>query len=279
MGVLHLAGGGLLLCAGPRHPPAEFLLGDPALRAALYARRCRWPTPSPSPTFRDAAHDFPLIRVFGHDRLDRGQLVAEVVHQAGSASQQSADLAGRGIVVLSGPVFARGCRTPRPMPKRSSTRRVRACCREPSFAVFFGVSFLISLALAFYFSFTAIFLEKKVGVRSDNVGPLMTIGQWAELGLMFSLSWFSDDFGMKWVLAMGMAAWGIRYGFFAMGKPLVADHPGHRPARRLFRLLLCRRFHPCQQHRARAIAASAQSLSPSSPTAWACISAPRPRAG
>ena len=53
--------------------------------------------------------------------------------------------------------------------------------KEPSFAVFFGISFLITIALAFYYSFTSLFLEQAVRVRSDNVGPLMTIGQWAEI--------------------------------------------------------------------------------------------------
>src|SRR5207247_2515980 len=52
---------------------------------------------------------------------------------------------------------------------------------ERSFAVFFGISLLITLALAFYYSFTSLFLEQRVRVRPGNVGPLMTIGQWAEI--------------------------------------------------------------------------------------------------
>ena len=95
-----------------------------------------------------------------------------------------------------------------------------ALLNDPSFAVFFGVSFLIAMAAAFYFGFVAIYLEKKVGIRSDNVGPLTTIGQWVELGVMFTVGWSLENFGMKWVLAIGMAAWGIRFGFFALGKPI-----------------------------------------------------------
>jgi len=94
--------------------------------------------------------------------------------------------------------------------------------QEPSFAVFYGVSFFITLALGFYFSWTALYLEKHVGVPAENVGPLMTIGQWVEIPFLFSLPWFlrDDVLGMKWVLVVGMAAWGLRYGLFALGKPL-----------------------------------------------------------
>jgi nucleoside transporter len=92
--------------------------------------------------------------------------------------------------------------------------------KEPSFAVFFGVSFLISIALAFYYSFTSLFLEQKVGVPPGNVGPLMTIGQWMEILFLLLLPWFLERLGMRWVLIIGMAAWGIRYGIFALGKPL-----------------------------------------------------------
>jgi nucleoside transporter len=110
---------------------------------------------------------------------------------------------------------------------------------ESSFAVFFTISFLITIALAFYYSFTSLFLEQKVHVRPGNVGPLMTIGQWMEIfflagfpwitalsltqwpeiGLYFGLEWFLKSLGMKWVLVLGMAAWGIRYGIFALGRP------------------------------------------------------------
>jgi len=91
---------------------------------------------------------------------------------------------------------------------------------EPSFAVFFGVSFFITLALAFYYSWTALFLESAAHVKPQNVGPLMTIGQWMEIIFLLALPWFLGILGMKWVLALGMAAWGIRYAIFASRGPL-----------------------------------------------------------
>ncbi len=47
----------------------------------------------------------------------------------------------------------------------------------------------------------------------------MGIGQWAELILLPLLPFFLYRFGMKWVLAMGMLAWGVRYALFAVGGP------------------------------------------------------------
>jgi nucleoside transporter len=82
-------------------------------------------------------------------------------------------------------------------------------------AIFLISALLITIALSFYYSFTALFLEQGVKVKPQNVGPLMTIGQWVEIGFMLSLSWFIQNLGMKWVLALGMAAWAVRYGIFA----------------------------------------------------------------
>lgn len=86
--------------------------------------------------------------------------------------------------------------------------------------VFLGVSLIIAMAMAFYFSFAALFVEKKVGVRPHNVGPLMTIGQWVEIIFMLSLPWFLSTLGMEAVLAIGVAAWAVRFGLFATGGPL-----------------------------------------------------------
>jgi len=60
---------------------------------------------------------------------------------------------------------------------------------DTSFAIFFGVSFLITIALAFYFSFTAIYLENGVKIPAEKVGPIMTLGQWVEIIFIFTLPW------------------------------------------------------------------------------------------
>jgi len=100
---------------------------------------------------------------------------------------------------------------------------------DPSFAVFFGVSFVITIVLAFYYGFTGNYftddilprLPKTVAVTGNDVAldwaPLSTIGQFSEMILLPFLPLFLRVFGMKWVLAMGMAAWGARYYLFSLG--------------------------------------------------------------
>ncbi len=92
--------------------------------------------------------------------------------------------------------------------------------QDPGSAVFLVSVFLVSIALAFYYSFTALYLEQGVKVKPENVGPLMTIGQWVEIIFMLTLAWFIRSLGMKWVLVAGMAAWGVRYAIFAARPPL-----------------------------------------------------------
>jgi MFS family permease len=96
--------------------------------------------------------------------------------------------------------------------------------RSPAFAVFFGVSFIITIVLAFYYNFTGIYLGDSTLPQLPDaarkvltVATVMTIGQWAELLLLPFLPLFLRFMGMKWVLALGMLAWGVRYFLFSMG--------------------------------------------------------------
>jgi nucleoside transporter len=84
--------------------------------------------------------------------------------------------------------------------------------KDPSFAIFFLLSFAITIALAFYYGFAGMFLGA-VGVQ--KIAATMTLGQWSEIGFMLLLPIALKKMGMKWVLVVGMGAWVLRYGFFA----------------------------------------------------------------
>ena len=78
------------------------------------------------------------------------------------------------------------------------------------------------MAMGFYFAFGALFLEKNTDVDPQNVGPMMTLGQIVEIAFMLSLPWFLKNLGMPMVLVLGVAAWALRFGFFAVGSlPLI----------------------------------------------------------
>lgn len=84
--------------------------------------------------------------------------------------------------------------------------------KDPGFAIFFLLSFAITVALAFYYGFAGIFLGA-VGVQ--KIAATMTLGQMSEIGFMLLLPFALRWIGMKWVLVIGMAAWVVRYAFFS----------------------------------------------------------------
>jgi nucleoside transporter len=96
--------------------------------------------------------------------------------------------------------------------------------KDPQAAIFFVGALIIAMAMAIYFAFAALFLEQGAGVKPENIGPVMTIGQWVEIFFLFTLSWFIREWGMKWVLVIGMAAWATRFAIFAARPafPLIA---------------------------------------------------------
>lgn len=168
----------------------------------------------------DSERDFPSIRVLGTIGWIAANLVLKVLLKPNQPVNNRPLLLAAGLSGILGAFSFFLPNTP-PQSKASAFPFLDALelLKEPSFATFFGVSFLITIALAFYYSFTSLYLDRQVGVRPHNVGPLMTIGQWSEILFLVSLPWFLEHLGMRWVLVIGMAAWGLRYGIFALGKP------------------------------------------------------------
>jgi nucleoside transporter len=86
--------------------------------------------------------------------------------------------------------------------------------KRRSVAVFVIASFLICIPLQFYYAFTNLFLNE-IGV--GNAAAKMTGGQMSELFFMMLIPWFFRRLGVRWMLAVGMAAWVLRYVLFAFG--------------------------------------------------------------
>ncbi|GAA3769090.1 nucleoside permease [Terriglobus aquaticus] len=86
--------------------------------------------------------------------------------------------------------------------------------RERPVAIFAAASFLICIPLQFYYAFTNLFLNQSGVV---NAAGKMTGGQMSELLCMLLLPVFFRRLGVKWMLAVGMLAWVLRYLLFAYG--------------------------------------------------------------
>ena len=90
----------------------------------------------------------------------------------------------------------------------------------PGFAVFMGISFVVTTELQFYYMLSAPFLHD-IGVPKEWLSAVKTVAQIAEIVTMAAvLPVLLPRIGMRACLAIGVIAWPIRYIFFAIGKPL-----------------------------------------------------------
>jgi len=80
--------------------------------------------------------------------------------------------------------------------------------------VFLACILLTSIPLATYYAYVPVYLST-AGIT--NPAFKMTFGQMSEVAVLLLLPWFLARFGVKWVVIIGMFAWVLRYGLFAIG--------------------------------------------------------------
>jgi nucleoside transporter len=91
--------------------------------------------------------------------------------------------------------------------------------KNPAFGTFAIASFLICIPLAVYYSkaneyISAMNIQDMLGLGSETV---MTFGQMSEIGFMLLMPLFLARYGVKTMLLGGMLAWVARYVLFAYG--------------------------------------------------------------
>ena len=86
--------------------------------------------------------------------------------------------------------------------------------KSRSYLVFFLSSIAICIPLAFYYNFTNLFLNEE-GVKS--AAAVQSLGQVSEVLFLLLMPFLLMRLGVKITLAIGMAAWALRYVFFAYG--------------------------------------------------------------
>ena len=96
--------------------------------------------------------------------------------------------------------------------------------KSRSFAVFALCSFLISIPLAAYYNYAGRMVTDILTVRdpasaTHPTTAWMSIGQAAEVIFMLIMPLFFRKLGVKWMLALGMFSWVLRYALFAAGAP------------------------------------------------------------
>ncbi|TWU59190.1 putative nucleoside transporter YegT [Rubripirellula tenax] len=88
-----------------------------------------------------------------------------------------------------------------------------AMLKDRSYAVFLISSMLICIPLAFYYQIAS----RVVELVQLPIGFTMSFGQASEIIFMLIMPFFFKRLGVKWMLAIGMLAWVIRYALFAFG--------------------------------------------------------------
>jgi nucleoside transporter len=107
---------------------------------------------------------------------------------------------------------------PHTPPKRDAVeplafKKAFALLRHRSFAVLVAASLVISLIHQIYFMQTSKFLPT-IGISDSSIGPVMSIGQFAEIAVMALLGLMIKRLGFRWVMFMGCLAYFLRYMVF-----------------------------------------------------------------
>jgi nucleoside transporter len=226
MGILHLTGAGLLWWMAQIQDPAQYwtLFGVSLAYALVYNPTLALANSIAFSHVPDATRDFPGIRVLGTLGWIAVGFLIDVLPRGGAATAAATNaplLLAAGLAAVLGVYSFFLPHTP-PAGKEGSAVRLLlealGLFRNFSFAVFFTVSFVITIVLAFYYTVTADYLQQAIGIK--DIGSTMALGQIAELILLPLLPIFLYKLGMKWVLALGMLAWGVRYALFSVGGPV-----------------------------------------------------------
>lgn len=219
LGVLHLAGGVLLWIASTITDFGPFfvviliymILFMPTLALANSVSFRQMQSPETQ---------FPSVRVFG----TIGWIIAGLlIGVLGWEALQQLDLTFKMAAVIAVALGIYCFTLPHTPPAgRGERRTVRdilgldalALLRNRTFAVFFVSSIAICIPLAFYYNFTNLYLNE-IGIA--GAAGLQTIGQMSEVAFLLVMPLLLKRLGVKFTLAIGMAAWALRYVLFGFG--------------------------------------------------------------
>jgi nucleoside transporter len=215
---LHLAGGVLMFAASRLTSFTTFYV------VLLGYALCYMPTLAISNSLsfnhmRDPAREFPGVRVLG----TVGWIVAGVVigHFHLEATAIPLEIAAGASILLGLFSFVLPHTPPHAAGGPLRLRDVLGfdalrLMRDRSFATVMIGSFLLCIPLQFYYAFTNLFLNE---IGLPEPATKMSLGQMSELGFMLLLPVLLVRVGVKRILLVGMAAWALRYVFFAEAVP------------------------------------------------------------
>jgi nucleoside transporter len=220
LGALHLLGGIAILLAPGAFGSAPLFVALLLVHVLFYMPTLGLSNSLAFHHIRDQEKEFPLIRVFG----TVGWIAANVVVSAVlEADATPIPLYAAGIASLAMGLYSFTLpHTPPPAAGTKPTVRsilgLDALSRLNSrpFAVFIASSLLICIPLSAYYAYAPVFVAS---AGLPNPAFQMSFGQMSEVLFMVAMPFFFLRLGVKWMLVVGMAAWVLRYGLFALAAP------------------------------------------------------------
>ena len=244
LGVLHILGG-LCLIAAPFAAKA-FQLDAPPENASLFYNLvlhdlpaytqpfilllfahmlCYMPTLglTTSISFQNLENqekEFPAIRVLG----TIGWILGNIAVSFLAGKDQSAAqfyMAGGAAILLGLFSFTLPHTPPASKGKKISAGQIFGVdslrlLKNPAYAIFILCSFLICIPLAGYYAQARNFVDATGSLVNGSATFTMSFGQMSEVFFMLVMPLFFARLGVKKMLAIGMLAWVVRYGLFAM---------------------------------------------------------------
>ena len=219
LAILHIIGG-LLLYYLSKVDDAGYFYWVVLLYSLMYAPTLALANSVAFRQMQDPSKEFPSVRFLGTiGWIAVGWMIDKVFKLQTEQLSQTFIIAA----VTSGILGLLSFTLPDTPPKAKGTKTTFAkvlgadalvLFKDRSFTVFLFASILICIPLSFYYSFTNLFLTE-AGMKS--VTSNMTLGQFSEAVFILLIPFFFRRLGVKWMIAIGMIAWAVRFLFFGYG--------------------------------------------------------------
>jgi len=219
LGVLHLVGAAILYFVTTVDNPNTFYW-IVLLYSLMYAPTLALANSVAFRQMSDPSKEFASIRVLGTiGWIATGWMIDKVFH----VSTEDLAFTFKMAAVASALLGVLSFFLPHTPPKAKGTKTTFAqvlgadafvLFKDRSFTIFFIASILICIPLSFYYSLTNLFLTE-AGMKS--VTSNMTFGQFSEAFFILLIPLFFRWLGVKWMIALGMVAWAVRFLFFGYG--------------------------------------------------------------
>ena len=219
LGVLHLTGGALLYYLSTIDNPS-FFYWIVLLYSLMYAPTLALVNSVAFRQMNDPSKEFPSVRFLGTLGWIAIGLMIDRVFKLTTGQLSTTFIIA---AVASGVLGLMSFTLPDTPPKAKGTKTTFAqvlgadalvLFKNKNFVVFFIASILICIPLSFYYSLTNLFLTE-AGMK--NVTSNMTWGQVSEAVFILLIPFFFRRLGVKWMIAIGMVAWAVRFVLFGYG--------------------------------------------------------------